>query len=781
MSYSSASEGEIVESEGEKATTTRPSTKDSAVNRKNRPRSVSRSPRPPQLDGTYDDLSGLDYGDNRSGRHGSHGPYDRPAQGQKRRHEDDSHYDRSRGDTRRFKVHYESHGSSDDRRHDQRFYRDDDRRNGASNGHGRGGGREHYQSDRQRNRSRSPHRDGRYGPSGANGGRPDTRRDDRDRFRDRRPDSGPGYSRHAEDVSRSRRSSIYSRESTPPSARREDLRTEHRHAPAQEDTVMKDAPSGKRDASGITTAATSDAQEDVSEPVVVDEAKLIEERRKRREALRAKHKGQGTPLLHKALHVSTISQPATPSTESDARFEQSADSPFVASPSTPGSPAMFSVTNDEELANRTQMDEKGEQIEGPSAADYDPTMDMQEGKMQKTIGTGESAAGAYDETKEQDRDVIIPKDTPKPVEALKEFDMFAEDDDDDMFAMEPKLGHRKEDGTQVERIPEAKQLDRSLLDDWDDPEGYYRIILGELLDGRYHVQTNLGKGVFSAVVRAKDTVTGKDVAIKIIRTQETMYKAGMKEIETLQKILEADPEDKKHIIRLERHFEHKGHLCMVFESLSDNLREVLKKFGRDVGINIKAVRSYAQQMFLGLSLLKKCEILHADLKPDNVLVNEQRSSLKIADLGSAIDARDNEITDTLVSRFYRAPEIVLGMEYDYAIDMWSIGCTLFELYTGKICFTGVSNNQMLKGIMECRGKVPNRMLKRAAFWDQHFLPDGTFQSQDSKGLSPADARELHDFVDLLEKCLALDPARRITPIEALKHKFISRSAAIPKA
>lgn len=609
---------------------------------------------------------------------------------------------------------------------------------------------------------------------------------------------------------------------------------------------MKDAPSGKRDASGMlvcssesgdacadnfcgsTTAATSDAQEDVSEPVVVDEAKLIEERRKRREALRAKHKGQGTPLLHKALHVSTISQPATPSTESDARFEQSglssststsasaklsaADSPFVASPSTPGSPAMFSVTNDEELANRTQMDEKGEQIEGPSAADYDPTMDMQEGKMQKTIGTGESAAGAYDETKEQDRDVIIPKDTPKPVEALKEFDMFAEDDDDDMFAMEPKLGHRKEDGTQVERIPEAKQLDRSLLDDWDDPEGYYRIILGELLDGRYHVQTNLGKGVFSAVVRAKDTVTGKDVAIKIIRTQETMYKAGMKEIETLQKILEADPEDKKHIIRLERHFEHKGHLCMVFESLSDNLREVLKKFGRDVGINIKAVRSYAQQMFLGLSLLKKCEILHADLKPDNVLVNEQRSSLKIADLGSAIDARDNEITDTLVSRFYRAPEIVLGMEYDYAIDMWSIGCTLFELYTGKICFTGVSNNQMLKGIMECRGKVPNRMLKRAAFWDQHFLPDGTFQSQEydnvtrrdvvrpmvinktvpakelktrlfasSKGLSPADARELHDFVDLLEKCLALDPARRITPIEALKHKFISRSAAIPKA
>lgn len=90
---------------------------------------------------------------------------------------------------------------------------------------------------------------------------------------------------------------------------------------------------------------------------------------------------------------------------------------------------------------------------------------------------------------------------------------------------------------------------------------------------------------------------------------------------------------------------------------SINLREVLKKFGRDVGINLKAVRAYAQQMFLGLSLLRKCNILHADLKPDNVLVSESRNLLKICDLGSASDASENEITPYLVSRFYRAPEI----------------------------------------------------------------------------------------------------------------------------
>ena len=61
---------------------------------------------------------------------------------------------------------------------------------------------------------------------------------------------------------------------------------------------------------------------------------------------------------------------------------------------------------------------------------------------------------------------------------------------------------------------------------------------------------------------------------------------------------------------------------------SINLREVLKKFGRDVGINLKAVRAYAQQMFMGLSLLRKCNILHADLKPDNVLVSLNELSTK---------------------------------------------------------------------------------------------------------------------------------------------------------
>jgi serine/threonine-protein kinase PRP4 len=115
---------------------------------------------------------------------------------------------------------------------------------------------------------------------------------------------------------------------------------------------------------------------------------------------------------------------------------------------------------------------------------------------------------------------------------------------------------------------------------------------------------------------------------------------------------------------------------------SNNLREILKKFGKDIGLNIKAVRIYAKQLFLSLTLLKKCNIIHADIKPyvfqhnlprlfrnviiyifnafifrDNILVSESKSFLKLCDLGSASDASENEITPYLVSRFYRAPEI----------------------------------------------------------------------------------------------------------------------------
>lgn len=107
--------------------------------------------------------------------------------------------------------------------------------------------------------------------------------------------------------------------------------------------------------------------------------------------------------------------------------------------------------------------------------------------------------------------------------------------------------------------------------------------------------------------------------------------------------------------------------------------------------------------------------------------------LKICDLGTAIDKSDAatahmDITPYLVSRFYRAPEIILGIPYDYSVDMWSIGCTLYELYTGKILFAGDSNNQMLKAIMEIRGRFTPKLFKRGQLSGAHFDDKGQFVS-----------------------------------------------------
>ncbi|KAL7835256.1 hypothetical protein SRHO_G00276030 [Serrasalmus rhombeus] len=373
-------------------------------------------------------------------------------------------------------------------------------------------------------------------------------------------------------------------------------------------------------------------------------------------------------------------------------------------------------------------------------------------------------------------------------------DMFTESDD--MFAADFDSARLRAVG-----IGKDFKENPNLRDNWTDAEGYYRVNIGEMLDKRYDVYGYTGQGVFSNVVRARDTArAGQEVAVKIIRNNELMQKTGLKELEFLKKLNDADPDDKFHCLRLFRHFYHKQHLCLVFEPLSMNLREVLKKYGKDVGLHIKAVRSYSQQLFLALKLLKRCNILHADIKPDNILVNESKTILKLCDFGSASHVADNDITPYLVSRFYRAPEIIIGKPYDYGIDMWSVGCTLYELYTGKILFPGSSNNHMIKLSMDLKGKMPNKMIRKGLFKDQHFDQNLNFlyievdkvterekvtvmstinPTKDlladligGQRLPEEQRKKVMQLKDLLDGTLMLDPAKRISINQALQHPFI---------
>ncbi|VBB28506.1 unnamed protein product [Acanthocheilonema viteae] len=346
----------------------------------------------------------------------------------------------------------------------------------------------------------------------------------------------------------------------------------------------------------------------------------------------------------------------------------------------------------------------------------------------------------------------------------------------------------------------------SLKDNWDDTDG---IRIGEMLDSRYRVYGYTGAGVFGNVVRATDAArSNTHVAVKIIRNNEVIEadpeayrrKTGMKELDILKKLNEADRDDRYHCLQLYRHFYHHQHLCLVFESLSMNLRELLKKYGNSIGLHMKAVRSYTQQLLMALRLLKKCNILHADIKPDNILVNDTKMTLKLCDFGSGCHVADAEVAPYLVSRFYRAPEIMLGLPYDFGIDLWSVAVTLYEVYTGKIMFAGKSNNQMLKFMMDLKGKFPNKMVRKAQFKDQHFDQNCNFlyheidkvtqrdkittlsvvkitrnlenellgdQELDKEGM-----RKLEQFRSLLDAMVTPDNSKRLTCGEALKHPFV---------
>ncbi len=236
-----------------------------------------------------------------------------------------------------------------------------------------------------------------------------------------------------------------------------------------------------------------------------------------------------------------------------------------------------------------------------------------------------------------------------------------------------------------------------------------------------------------------------------------------------------------------------------------NLRDLLKSRGHK-GLPLSTVRLFAQQLLYAFDLIHKYKIIHADcnkylnlVKPDNTIVNQKSDRVRLCDFGSSLLEDEVVITSELVSRFYRPPEIILGNSYDSKVDIWSLGCTLFEIFTGQIMFNGRSNNEMLKLMMQIRGPMPNKIVKKGQFSSMYFNDNGDFLSLEiepsikkeylkeikmnnfpSKDLmsilklysSNEDSKSLATFKDFLEKCLHLDPKKRISALEGLTHEFI---------
>jgi serine/threonine-protein kinase PRP4 len=300
----------------------------------------------------------------------------------------------------------------------------------------------------------------------------------------------------------------------------------------------------------------------------------------------------------------------------------------VGSPRSPASrdepsPGGLDLMHDGDLMNKhgnAQIDDE----DGPSAADYDPTMDMKEDERRDELRYNQvvlhGEPHVLPSTEQQTEDEPNPNKRKPPVnDDDNDFDMFADDFDEDKYATKAAPTAIPIEANDAD--PNAQANGKGGILEGDDKDGYYKIRIGEMLDGRYQIQATLGRGMFSGVVRVVDVTSQKQFAIKIMRNNDALRKGGYTEIAILQKLNQADPENRRHLVKFERSFDYKGHLCMVFENLSLNLREVLRKFGNNVGINLGATRAYAYQIFVALAHMRKCSIVHADLKPDNILVS----------------------------------------------------------------------------------------------------------------------------------------------------------------
>ena len=311
--------------------------------------------------------------------------------------------------------------------------------------------------------------------------------------------------------------------------------------------------------------------------------------------------------------------------------------------------------------------------------------------------------------------------------------------------------------------------------DWDDAEGYYKAVIGESIhldptppssatsnssnnnaqaaavatgsSITFRVSGVIGKGVFSTVLKCTTVSNSSSVelppvtALKFIRHNETMTRAALTEMEILQRLKGSPGIVPMLLPTTQTPLEHRGHTILVFSFMDYNLRDVLLKFGKGVGLSLQAVRSYFGQLLAAATHLQKHGIIHADLKPDNILVSADFAVVQLADFGSALDhVHAPEVTTApapyLVSRFYRAPELILGLvPVTPAIDLWSLAVTVAELFLGDVLFRGTSNNDMLYVIQQHLGAFSNRVIRQHLVQCQKSLVPAHFQQTQQGGAS----------------------------------------------
>lgn len=348
-------------------------------------------------------------------------------------------------------------------------------------------------------------------------------------------------------------------------------------------------------------------------------------------------------------------------------------------------------------------------------------------------------------------------------------------------------------------------------------EGDYQLVQHEVLcsmKNTYEVLDFLGRGTFGQVVKCWKRGTNEIVAIKILKNHPSYARQGQIEVSILAR-LSTENADEYNFVRAYECFQHCNHTCLVFEMLEQNLYDFLKQ-NKFSPLPLKVIRPILQQVATALKKLKSLGLIHADLKPENIMLVDpvrQPYRVKVIDFGSASHVSKTVCSTYLQSRYYRAPEIILGLPFCEAIDMWSLGCVIAELFLGWPLYPGALEYDQIRYISQTQGLPGEQLLNVGTKSTRFFCRETdishsgwrlkTLEEHEAEtGMKSKEARKYifnslddivhvntvmdlegsdllaekadrREFVSLLKKMLLIDADLRITPAETLNHPFVN--------
>uniref|UniRef100_A0A8C7YZ17 Protein kinase domain-containing protein n=1 Tax=Oryzias sinensis TaxID=183150 RepID=A0A8C7YZ17_9TELE len=287
------------------------------------------------------------------------------------------------------------------------------------------------------------------------------------------------------------------------------------------------------------------------------------------------------------------------------------------------------------------------------------------------------------------------------------------------------------------------------------------------------VEKFLGEGSFGKVAKCKKLGTDQVVAIKII------WGSGQMEINALEELSQINADD-HNLVKFVESFKYKKYTCIAFEVLDQSLLDFMEK--RDFHpLTVEEIRTIAWQLVVALKGLKSVNLVHCDIKLDNIMLVDHVSEpfrVKLIDFGLAEKIGHMRTGATMQNICYRAPEVILGLPLDQSVDLWTVGYILFVLYTGSFIHgwdTKENSQDVWKlDTAQEQSKKKGRLVEdNIPFWSCHQLIHSC--------LDKTKLKEVEQFVDLLKRMLMVDPSKRISPSEALQHPFFTMGRVQPTA